>query len=252
MLRIIDARTGEPVVAAPVRRGLTRVEAHASGYGAGSLRVLLVADLLVRALELGGTPVWALLSGEDDQAELRAGATALGTHPFEDGRDLGAGAGVGEAQILHVVAEGGPAPDGGRIAVAPAQGAVPGGPPSGRVREGPDTEWAVLRLALLSRPRTEPLQLDADVLAEARDTLARWRRAVAEWARRPSRPVPDEVRGRLRGAWEDDLDLPEVLRVLRWTEDAGLELPEGARFETYAYADRLLGLDLMRDVGAQA
>ncbi|MBK3637502.1 hypothetical protein JHN52_32325, partial [Streptomyces sp. MBT97] len=72
MLRIIDARTGEPVVAAPVRRGLTRVEAHASGYGAGSLRILLVADLLVRALELGGTPVWALLSGEREQAELRA------------------------------------------------------------------------------------------------------------------------------------------------------------------------------------
>ncbi|MFJ1812024.1 MULTISPECIES: hypothetical protein [unclassified Streptomyces] len=243
MLRIIDARTGEPVVAAPVRRGLTRVEAHASGYDSGSLRVLLVADLLVRALELGGTPVWALLSGERDQAELRAGATALGTHPFEDGRDLGAGAGVGEAQILHVVAEGGRTPDGVRVAVAQARGAVPG---------GPDTDHAVLRLALLSRPRSEPLGLDADVLDEARDTLARWRRAVAEWARRPSRPVPDEVRGRLRTAWEDDLDLPEVLRVLRSVEDAGPELPEGARFETYAYADRLLGLDLMRDVGAPA
>ncbi|WP_257004109.1 hypothetical protein [Streptomyces sp. SA15] len=28
--------------------------------------------------------------------------------------------------------------------------------------------------------------------------------------------------------------------------------PEGARFETYAYADRLLGLELARDVGASA
>ncbi|MFH0178412.1 hypothetical protein ACIA6D_17045 [Streptomyces cacaoi] len=252
MLSIIDTRTGEPVVAAPVRRGLTRVEAHASGYGAGSLRVLLVADLLVRALELGGTPVWALLSGERDQAELRVGASALGMHPFEDGRDLGAGAGVGEAQILHVVEEGGRAPDGVCVAVAPAEGAVPGGPGSGRVSEGTDTDLAVLRLALLSRPRTEPLRLDADVLGEARDTLVGWRRAVAEWARRPSRPVPDEVRGRLRTAWEDDLDLPEVLRVLRWVQDAGPELPDGARFESYAYADRLLGLELTRDVGASA
>ncbi|MFD9395373.1 hypothetical protein ACFWBB_32955 [Streptomyces sp. NPDC060000] len=252
MLRIIDARTGEPVVAAPVRRGPTRVEAHASGYGAGSLRILLFADLLVRALELGGTPVWALLSGERDQAELRAGARALGTHPFEDGRDLGAGAGVGQAQILHVVAEGGPAPDGVRVAVAPAQGAVPGGPGADRVSGEPDTDPAVLRLALLSRPRTEPLRLDEDALGEARDALARWRRAVADWARRPSRPVPEELRGRLRAAWEDDLDLPEVLRVLRWVEDAGAELPDGARFETYAYADRLLGLDLLRDVGASA
>ncbi|OQR62764.1 hypothetical protein B6E66_16935 [Streptomyces maremycinicus] len=252
MLSIIDARTGEPAVAAPVRRGLTRVEAHASGYGAGSLRVLLVADLLVRALELGGTPVWALLSGERDQAELRAGATALGMHPFEDGRDLGAGAGVGEAQILHVVPEGGPAPDGVRLAVAPVEGAVPGGLGSDRGTGAADTDLAALRLALLTRPRSEPLRLDADVLGEARDTLVRWRRTVADWARRPSRPVPEDVRGRLRTAWEDDLDLPEVLRVLRWVEDAGPELPDGARFESYAYADRLLGLELTRDVGAPA
>ncbi|MFF4585866.1 hypothetical protein [Streptomyces sp. NPDC001388] len=237
MLRITDARTGEPVVAAPARRGLTRVQAHASGYDASSLRVLLVADVLVRTLELGGTPVWALLTGERDQAELREGATALGIHPFEDGRDLGAG--VGEAQILHVVGEAGPAPDGVRIAVAPVTGAVP-------------ADFAALRLALLSRPRTEPVGLDAAALGEAQDLLVRWRRAVAGWARRPSRPVPDEVRGRLRAAWEDDLDVPEVLRVLRGVEDAGPELPDGARFETYAYADRLLGLDLTRDLGAPA
>ncbi|MCX4760409.1 hypothetical protein OG562_05380 [Streptomyces sp. NBC_01275] len=238
MLRIIDARTGQSVVAAPVRRGLTRVEAHASGYDAGALRVLLVADLLVRALELGGTPVWALLTGEREQAELRAGAAALGMHPFEDGRDLAAA--VGEAQVLHVAAEGGAPPDGTWVAVAPAS------------VDGADTDPAVLRLALLSRPRTEPARLDGAALAEAHDTLVRWRRAVADWARRPSRPVPDEVRRRLRAAWEDDLDVPEVLRVLRWAQDAGPELPDGARFETYAYADRLLGLELTRDLGAPA
>ncbi|WP_340383709.1 hypothetical protein U5640_38405 [Streptomyces sp. SS7] len=237
MLRIIDARTGEAVVAAPVRRGLTRVQAHASGYGTGSLRVLLVADVLVRALELGGTPVWALLTGAREQAELRSGAAALGMHPFEDGQGLGAG--VGEAQILHVVAEDGPEPDGVRIAVAGVEGTVPDDP-------------AALRLALLSRPRTEPVRLDGATLGEAGETLVRWRRAVADWARRPSRPVPDEVRGPLRTAWEDDLDVPEVLTVLRWVEDAGPELPYGARFETFAYADRLLGLDLTRDLGAPA
>lgn len=117
---------------------------------------------------------------------------------------------------------------------------------------GTDPDFAVLRLALLSQPRTRPLRLDADALGEARDTLAGWRRAVAEWARRPSRPVPDAVRGRLRAAWEDDLDLPEVLRVLRSVEAAGPELPDGARFESYAYADRLLGLELTRDLGAPA
>jgi hypothetical protein len=60
------------------------------------------------------------------------------------------------------------------------------------------------------------------------------------------------VRERLRTAWEDDLDVPEVLHVLRSVEEAGPDLPPGARFETYAYADRLLGLELTRDVGAAA
>ncbi|MFI2435183.1 hypothetical protein [Streptomyces sp. NPDC018693] len=237
MLRIIDARTGAAVAAAPVRRGLTRVEAHASGHGTGELRVLLVADLLVRALELGGTPVWGLLSCAGEQTRLRAAATALGIRPFEEGRDIGAG--LGEAQVIHVAREGTDVPYGVLVAVAPVRDpAHPG-----------DDDPAVLRLALLSHPRSTPVRLDAAVLGEARDTLVRWRKAVATWARQPSRPVPEEVRGRLRAAWEDDLDVPEVLRVLRWVEQ-NPEVAPGARFETYAYADRLLGLDLTRDLGS--
>ncbi|MGX4693497.1 hypothetical protein [Streptomyces sp. JNUCC 63] len=243
VLRIIDARTGEPVEAAPARRGLTRVEAHASGFDASGLRVLLVADVLVRALELSGTPVWAMLTGDREQAELRAGATALGVRPFEDSRDLGAA--LGEAQVLHVAAEGGAEASGGvRIAVAPVDAAVPVVPAAA-------DDPAAWRLALLARGRTVPVRLDAAALDEARRALARWRRAVADWARRPSRPIPDEVRGRLRGAWEDDLDVPAVLRVLEWV-GTHPDLADGARFETYAYADRLLGLDLTRDLGGTA
>jgi cysteinyl-tRNA synthetase len=139
-----------------------------------------------------------------------------------------------------VVGEGGAAPDGVRVAVAPV------GTPD--IPQGADP--AEVRLALLTAPRSTPAPLDGTALTEAHDTLVRWRRAVADWARHPSRPVPDEVRGRLRTAWEDDLDVPEVLRVLRWVEES--DLPEGARFETYAYADRLLGLELTRDLGAPA
>ncbi|MDG9707209.1 hypothetical protein [Streptomyces sp. DH10] len=299
MLRIIDARTGEPVHAAPARRGLTRVEAHAPGSDATSLRVLLVADLLVRALEIGGTPVWALLTGGSRQAELRADAAALGIRPFEDSPDVSAG--LGEAQVVHVAAAGGTAPDGVRIAVAPVEvtgqgtsggerreagtaddvSAEPGPPvggiaesggPSGRAAEEdpradkssasyPSTgrstgsgtpggvDPTVLRLALLTRHHSAPVRLEAAVLEEAGATLARWRGAVARWSRSPSRPVPDEVRGRLREAWEDDLDVPRVLDELRWVENEP-GLPDGARFETYAYADRLLGLELTRDLGA--
>ncbi|MER5941082.1 hypothetical protein ABT121_27575 [Streptomyces sp. NPDC001928] len=237
VLRIIDARTGEPVDAAPARRGLTRIEAHTEGFDITALRVLLAADLLIRALELGGTPVWALLDAEREQAELRAGAAALGVRPFEDGRDPASG--LGEAQVIHVVREGGAQPDGVRLAVAPAHSeALP-----------EDADPAALRLVLLSRRRSVPVQLDAAALTDAHDTLVRWRRAVAAWARQPSRPIPDEVRAELRTAWEDDLDVPGVLGVLRWVESAP-DLPDGARFETYAYADRLLGLDLTHDLGA--
>lgn len=271
VLRIIDARTGEPVDAVPARRGLTRVEAHVRGYDSSALRVLLVADLLVRALELGGTPVWALLTGDREQAELHAGAAALGIRPFEDRRDVGPG--WGESQAVHVVGEGGAVPDGVRVVVAPVEPIAPRGLAEGSgagTAEGPGigigtgtgmgmgtgidtgivegTDPAVVRFALLTPHRSTPARLDASALAQAHETLVRWRRAVAAWARRPSRPVPDEVRGRLRTAWEDDLDVPEVLRVLMWVEESAL--PEGARFETYAYADRLLGLDLTRDLGS--
>ncbi|MEU5088630.1 hypothetical protein [Streptomyces sp. NPDC021356] len=243
MLRIIDARTGEPVEAAPARRGLTRIEAHVSGFDAFGLRVLVVADLLVRALELGGTPVWALLTGDREQAELRAGAAALGIRPFEDSRGLGAA--LGEAQVVRVGPEGGGAGDeaggGVRMAVAPVDTTLP-------VTPGLDRDPAAWRLALLGHPRTRRVQLDADALDEARRTLARWRRAVAGWAERPSRPIPGDVRARLRAAWEDDLDVPGALRVLEGVETRP-DLTDGARFETYAYADRLLGLDLTRDVG---
>ncbi|MFC9287406.1 hypothetical protein [Streptomyces sp. NPDC057052] len=242
MLRIIDPRTGEPVAAAPVRRGLTRVEAHASGCDSGGLRVLLVADLVVRVLELGGTSVLPVLTGEREQAELRAAATRFGARPFEDGRDVSAG--FGEAQTVHVAAD--DAPAAGEGAWVPVAAVRPDGP------AGAAPDPAALRLALLSHHHRAPAPLDEAALRAAGTTLARWRRAVADWARSPSRPVPEDLRLRLRTAWEDDLDLPAVLRVLRSVEEAGTRLPDGARFETYAYADRLLGLELTRDVGAPA
>ncbi|PIB04701.1 MULTISPECIES: hypothetical protein [Streptomyces] len=244
MLRIIDARTGEPTDAVRAPRSLVRVHARASGFDTTGLRVILVADVLVRALELGGTPVWATVSSRAGLAELRAGATALGVRPFEDHQP--AATGPAEAQTIDVFGPRGEGTgDAGTgdvgtggvcVEVAPVE------PGSGPVDPG------VLRLALLAHRRDEPLRLDAAVLADADGTLTRWRAAVAAWATRPSRPVPDDVRQRLRAAWEDDLDVPGVLRVLRWVETS--DVPEGARFETYAYADRLLGLELTRDIGA--
>ena len=50
------------------------------------------------------------------------------------------------------------------------------------------------------------------------------------------------------GAFDDDLDTPAALRVLRALEKDS-EVPPGAKFETFVYADQLLGLDLARDIG---
>jgi hypothetical protein len=45
-----------------------------------------------------------------------------------------------------------------------------------------------------------------------------------------------------------DLDTPSALALLSGlAPDTGV--PAGAKFETFVYADRILGLDLPRDVG---
>ncbi|MFI0961791.1 hypothetical protein ACH4S8_10350 [Streptomyces sp. NPDC021080] len=268
MLRILDARTGEPVDAALARRGLVRVHARPPGSDITGLRVLLVADVLVRALEVGGNPAWATLTSAPDRAEtadpeetsdhagpagsadladreapwgeagLRARAAELGIRPFEDHPDTEPGPAA--TRTIDVVAQGAAVTNGPRVEVAPVGTGHGPAPVPG--------DATALRLALLARRRDLPLSLDADVLAEAEGVLRHWRAAVAGWATRPSKPVPEDVRLRLRAAWEDDLDVPAVLDVLRSVETSGI--PEGARFETYAYADRLLGLELTREIGA--
>jgi cysteinyl-tRNA synthetase len=57
-----------------------------------------------------------------------------------------------------------------------------------------------------------------------------------------------EYAGDFHAAFDEDLDTPAALRVLRALEKDG-GIPPGAKFETFAHADHLLGLDLARDVG---
>jgi cysteinyl-tRNA synthetase len=78
--------------------------------------------------------------------------------------------------------------------------------------------------------------------------LRRWRTKVAEWAESPSTAMRADYVQRLRDAFDDDLDTPTVLVVLSELEKDG-EVPAGAKFETFAWIDRVLGLDLVRDVG---
>ena len=94
VLRITDARTGE---AAEIRRALTRVHAQVPGDDTSALRVLLVADVLARALELGGSPV---LLVADPPAPLRRRADDLGVRPSETAATRGGG------RVLRVTGSG--------------------------------------------------------------------------------------------------------------------------------------------------
>lgn len=84
-------------------------------------------------------------------------------------------------------------------------------------------------------------------VADAADELAGWRALVAGWAEAPSKPICAQVQGDLLAALEDDLDTGTAVGVLRGSLDLGL--PPGCLFETWAWADRLLGLDLAASVG---
>jgi hypothetical protein len=84
-------------------------------------------------------------------------------------------------------------------------------------------------------------------LAEAEEELARWRGLVAAWAEAPSKPMCAQVQDDLLAALSDDLATARAVEALRGSLDLGL--PDGSLFETWAWADRLLGLDLAADVG---
>jgi cysteinyl-tRNA synthetase len=107
-----------------------------------------------------------------------------------------------------------------------------------------------LRFAFLDHRYRQQLNLTWAVLEAADRTVRRWRERVAQWARSPSKPMCAEYVSDFAGAFDDDLDTPAALRVLRNLEKDS-EIPPGAKFETFAHADHLLGLDLARDIGRE-
>jgi cysteinyl-tRNA synthetase len=104
-----------------------------------------------------------------------------------------------------------------------------------------------LRLAFLSTRYRQQANLSWDAIAAAQKTLLRWRTSVATWAESPSFPMDADTHDAVLEAFSDDLDTPRALQVLRAYERSSS--PDGAKFETFAWADRLLGLDLARDIG---
>ena len=242
MFRLHDAATGQAGLVRPARRGELRIwvagQLDSDVIGPAGLRACLVADLVRRVAERHHLRVSAWHQAPGGGAEpaqaLRAAWDALNIYPA----DLAASP---------------PEP----IDVAVARNGEPGGSPAYRLEPGEVRPPALgttgldplaLRLALLGHRYREPAILPGEVLAAADQTLRRWREQVAGWALSPSRPMAAEYTSDVLGALDDDLDGPAAVRSLHaLAADAGP--PPGAKFEAFAYLDRLLGLDLAREVG---
>lgn len=265
MLRLLDARTGSYAEVRPARPGLLRVCAHppefAAGAGISGLRVLLVSDLLARTAELRGLQVLTVLAFSSQSSGQRAAAEhaadALGIHPpagRAESHDCQSS--LGGPIDVHVVSRGASS-EGARIGLVVRVGAVHMGKAGGRAQEsaadlltGDERDPLSVRLALISLPYQEPAGLAEGMLARAGEALSGWRQRVAEWAESPSRPVPGRIAEPVQAAF-GDLDTVSVLSLLRGLAlDA--DVPPGAKFEAFVYADRILGLDLARDIGRRA
>jgi hypothetical protein len=262
VLRLLDARTGSPAEVRPASRGVLRICAHVpravAGSGITALRVLLIADLLARTAELGGLQAFTGLqftgASPEQAAAIEGDAGALGIHPPAAHAGChDAASSLGGPVDVHVAAHDADVAPGfaglfTRVGAAHLAGAddYPG-TAGGGLFAGRWGDPLAARLALMSFPSQRPADVDDDALAQARGTLGSWRRQVARWAESPSRPVPAPIAEAAQSAF-GGLDTASVLALLRGlAPDASV--PAGAKFETFVYADRILGLDLAREVG---
>ncbi|MFF9913619.1 hypothetical protein [Streptomyces sp. NPDC013457] len=271
MLRIVDTRTGHLAEIPSVSRHLLSICVHlpvgGAGIGMTDLRVLLVGDVLARTAELHGLQSRTFLTTADlphEQAQALDGAmSALGIHPPATVGVHHPTGTVRAAADVHVCAYGTAAQDAadgvrvdvGRIGTAsgdkgvpdrahlPAPGLLDAFAPEG-------TDPLAVRMLLLGHAYRTPITVTGTALEEARRKLGHWRRLVADWAQEPSRPVPADALRHTHAELAEDLGVPAVLDTLV-TLAKRADVPAGAKFETFAFLDRVLGLDLAREVGHQ-
>jgi hypothetical protein len=241
MLRLRDTRTGELTDLLPAGRRQLRILVHAPGpAGTGPVRAYLTADLLRRVAEVFRLLplVSDFLPVGADVAGLRETCDALNIHPPRDTF-------LGPASALSGV----PPFDVGITATAPGQIAGSArlwawvSSEAGAIEPG--AQALSVRLRMMRHGYGDPVADGGDGAAEA---LGRWRSLVARWARSPSGAISRPHADAIGGAFGRDLDTPAALRVLDELADDA-DVPDGVKFETFAAADRLLGLDLARDIG---
>ena len=243
MMRLYDLRHGQVTDVEPARRRLLRLSVAAPAAGdrahLGDLRTFIVGDLIRRNAERAKLVVQA---GQD--AGGAEDGAILGLRPPEESHLDG----VIDVQV------GGPDP-GDRARHWTAAGAVrfdgsdAGGNPVylGDVSVRGLDPLAV-RLAFLQQPYRDTVDLSWPALADADQALSAWRGLVAEWATHPSRPMSAPHAAEVTGAFDNDLFTPGALVTLGALARSP-QVPPGAKFETFAHLDQLLGLDLAREVG---
>jgi hypothetical protein len=268
MVRLLDARFGSMAEIRPAVPGLLRICAHlperAQPEDITDLRVLLVADLLTRTAQVSNLQALVSLESSEQSAvhaeTLTRLVTALGIHPpAAQARCGDARAALGGPIDVHLVGGGADADiaDGLCVNIGAARldatdnlDATDDG--AGDADQGEVSGWRqyeplAIRLALMSSPYHQPAEIGHDMLADSAGTLDEWRLLVARWAELPSKPVPAHLAEAARAAFRD-LDTVSALSQLRTlVPDAGT--PDGAKFETFVYIDRVLGLEFARRIG---
>jgi hypothetical protein len=246
VLVLTDARSGRPT---PVGRRATRLLVEAAGDHGTAARAYVVADVVRRVLELRGARVLTTAATGATEGAATIDAAVLSalnvpspepSRPDDPRPDVVVTARSGAAAEADA--------DTACLArVGRVRGHAPGEPTVVGDAVGA-TEPLATRLLLLAGRYPDDVALDPAATAAAGERLTVLRRRVAAWAEHPSAALPRGVVDRFVAAIEDDLDVPGALRIL---DDCAADdgVPDGAKFELFAYADRVLAVDLVRDVG---
>lgn len=207
------------------------------------LRVLLVADVLARVAELRGRTVLIGWTCPPAAAADAAGIRPADAHGTVDELTEALG-GPPTVHLTSRTYEGA-----GGLSLHVGEAVTQGGTaPGADADQEAGRDALALRLLLLGRPHHESVDVSEQAVDAAGEKLANWRKSVAAWAREPSKAMPADLVERARASLENGLDTPAVLRLLGALETAA-DVPGGAKFETFAHLDRVLGLEVVRDVG---
>jgi hypothetical protein len=246
MLRLYEDQAQQATEVRPahgreLRLGVRRAPAGQASSGGQrdleDLRSFWLADLIRRVAGQHRLAVTVQAQGGGDDEAFAAACSALNIHPADQ---------AGPPGLADLWIGGGPGAAGRAVLAGPVtfEDSVLVVLPADLAQRGLDP--LALRLAFLERRYAQPLDLTWAGLAEADASLRDWRRQVADWATQPSKPLGDL--GKIAGPFDDDLDAPAALAALRALA-ADPEVPPGSKFETLAYLDQVLGLDVASEVG---